>query len=270
MKSPRPAAAAAAAVAGHSFVERLENRTLLSAAHAVPAAADATPTSTVTLRVAPTTASEGQDIKVNVAVKGKHGKPTGTVQILDNGTALGAAGQPLSFTLKGGHTKYILGVGDIALAPGQHSLTAQYAGNGTLPAAASDPVAVTVNLPTFSTAADGLQTSTVKNGHGKAIQAGQTARVSYTGFLVSDNSIFDYATANHGTGSTPYFDFKVGSNPPEAIPGFDEGVAGMKAGEVRTVLIPSALGYGAEGSGTTIPPNSDLVFLIKLLKIVKK
>lgn len=264
MNSPRP-------VPGHSFIESLENRTLLSAApHAAPAAADATPTSAVTLRVAPATASEGQDVKLKVAVKGKHGKPTGTVEILDNGTPLSGGGQPLTLTLKGGHAKYLLGTGDIALAPGQHSLTAQYAGNGTLPAATSDAVPVTIDMPTFTTAADGLQTATVKNGHGKAIQAGQTARVTYTGFLASDDTIFDYATANHGTGSTPYFDFTVGANPPQAIQGFDEGVTGMKVGEERALFIPSALGYGAQGSGTAIPPNADLVFLVKLLKIVKK
>src|SRR5690348_16703850 len=102
MNSPR-------LVPGHSYIESLENRTLLSAAHATPSAADATPTSAVTLKVAPTTASEGQDVKLKVAVKGKHGKPTGTVEILDNGTALSGGGQPLALTLKGGHAKYLLG-----------------------------------------------------------------------------------------------------------------------------------------------------------------
>ena len=185
-------------------------------------------------------------------------------------TRSAAGGQPLTLTLKGGHAKYLLGTGDIALSPGVDSLTAQYAGNGTLPAATSDAVPVTIDMPTFTTAADGLQTATVKNGHGKAIQAGQTARVAYTGFLASDDTIFDYATANHGTGSTPYFDFTVGANPPQAIQGFDEGVAGMKAGEERVSSSPPRSATALQGSGTAIPPNADLVFLVKLLKIVKK
>jgi FKBP-type peptidyl-prolyl cis-trans isomerase len=153
------------------------------------------------------------------------------------------------------------------LVPGNHSLTAQYAGNGTLPAATSDAVPVTVDRPAFTTAADGLQTQTVKPGHGKAAAAGSTVRVAYTGFLALSGEIFDYATANHGAGAPPFFQFHVGANPPEAIQGFDEGVLGMKVGEERTVYIPSALGYGSQGSGTVIPPDSDLVFLIKLLKL---
>jgi FKBP-type peptidyl-prolyl cis-trans isomerase len=261
MKSPRP-------VPGYSFIESLENRTLLSAAHATPAAA-AAPTSSVTLRVAPTTTTLGQDLKVKIAVKGKHGKPTGTVEILDNGTPLTAAGQPLSLTLKGGHATYVLGPGDVALIPGQHSLTAQYPGNGTLPAATSVAVPVKVNQNTFTTASDGLETQTVKTGHGKAAKAGSTVRVAYTGFLASTGAIFDYATANHGAGAPPYFEFKVMATPEQAIQGFDEGVVGMKVGEERAVFIPSALGYGAQGSGSAIPPNADLVFLIKLLKVSK-
>jgi len=262
MKSLRP-------VRGHASIESLENRTLLSAPHAAPAAA-AEPTSSVTLRVTPTTTTAGQDVKVRIAVKGKHGKPTGTVEILDNGTPLSAAGQPLMLTLKGGHATYVLGPGNVALIPGANSLTAQYAGNGTLPAATSDAVAVTVNQNAFSSAADGLQTETVKPGHGKAAAAGSTVRVAYTGFLASTGEIFDYATANHGAGSPPYFELQLGANPPQAIQGFDEGVTGMKVGEERSVFIPSALGYGATGSGTAIPPDADLVFLLKLLKIVRK
>jgi FKBP-type peptidyl-prolyl cis-trans isomerase len=262
MKSLRP-------VCGPASIESLESRTLLSAAPVAAAAAAAAPTSSVTLRAAPTTTTAGQDVKVKIAVKGKHGKPTGAVQILDNGTALSAAGQPLTLTLKGGHATYVLGPGDVALVPGQHSLTAQYAGNGTLPAATSDAVAVTVNQNTFSTATDGLETETVKPGHGKAATAGSTVRVAYTGFLAATGEIFDYATANHGAGAPPYFEFHLGTNPPEAIQGFDEGVTGMKVGEERAIFIPSALGYGAQGSGSAIPPNSDLVFLIKLLKVKK-
>jgi FKBP-type peptidyl-prolyl cis-trans isomerase len=254
---------------GHANIETLENRTLLSVAHAAAAAAGAgaTPTSTVTLSVTPTTTTVGQDVKVKITVKGQGGKPTGTVQILDNDTPLSAAGQPLTLPLKRGHATYLLGPGNVALSPGDQTVAAQYSGNDTLPAATSDPLTITVERPTFTSAADGLQTQTVKQGHGKAAAAGSTVRVAYTGFLALSGEIFDYATANHGPGAPPFFQFHLGANPPEAIQGFDEGVVGMKVGEERTVFIPSALGYGSTGSGTVIPPDSDLVFLIKLLKV---
>lgn len=250
---------------GVSPIECLESRTLLSAApHSVSPAAAALPTSATTLNVKPTTGLLGQDFKVTVKVKGKHGKVSGAVQILDNGAPISAAGQTFALGLKGGHAKYVFGAGDVALEAGQHVLTAQYTGNLTLPASTSPAVNVTVSAPTYSTATDGLQTATVKKGHGKAAANGNTVRIAYTGYLASDGSIFDYATANHGSGSPPYFEFQVGAQ--QAIQGFDEGVVGMKVGEERTVFIPSALGYGATGSGTAIPPDSDLVFLLKRIK----
>ena len=49
------------------------------------------------------------------------------------------------------------------------------------------------------------------------------------------------------------------------IKGWQEGVPGMKPGGIRQLVIPAALGYGAAGSGSSVPPNSDLVFEIKLI-----
>lgn len=51
------------------------------------------------------------------------------------------------------------------------------------------------------------------------------------------------------------------------IRGWDEGVAGMKVGEKRTLYIPSAMGYGARGAGGAIPPNADLIFDVELLDV---
>jgi FKBP-type peptidyl-prolyl cis-trans isomerase len=61
------------------------------------------------------------------------------------------------------------------------------------------------------------------------------------------------------------FEFKLGAG--MVIKGWDEGVAGMKVGGLRKLMIPSKLGYGARGAGGVIPPDADLVFEVELLKV---
>ncbi|KKR30487.1 MAG: Peptidyl-prolyl cis-trans isomerase, partial [Candidatus Woesebacteria bacterium GW2011_GWA1_39_8] len=63
------------------------------------------------------------------------------------------------------------------------------------------------------------------------------------------------------------FSFKVGAG--EVIEGWDKGLLGMKVGGKRKLIIPSELGYGQEGAGGDIPPNSTLIFEIELLKVEK-
>ncbi len=101
-----------------------------------------------------------------------------------------------------------------------------------------------------------------KVGTGPAAAAGQTVTVNYTGWL-------DAGGGKHGkmfdtsVGKTPFV-FPLGGG--QVIPGWDAGVAGMKVGGRRTLLIPAAQGYGERGAGDDIPPNAPLVFDVELLK----
>ncbi len=107
-----------------------------------------------------------------------------------------------------------------------------------------------------------------KLGEGAEAQAGQTVIVHYTGWLYDAN-----APENKGTkfdsslDRNAPFDFPLGGG--RVIKGWDEGVAGMKEGGQRTLVIPPEMGYGPRGAGGVIPPNATLVFEVKLLKVIK-
>ncbi len=90
-------------------------------------------------------------------------------------------------------------------------------------------------------------------------QKGQKVAVHYSGFL-TDGSMFDSSVKR----GSP-FSFKLGKG--RVIKGWDEGVAGMKIGEKRKLIIPSELAYGPRGRGK-IPPNATLIFEVELLEIV--
>ena len=106
--------------------------------------------------------------------------------------------------------------------------------------------------------ASGLQYWDLKKGAGAVAKAGDTVKVNYTGWL-TDGKQFDSSI-----GREP-FSFKLGAH--MVIPGWDEGVAGMKIGGKRQLRIPPDLGYGARGAGAAIPPNATLVFDVELLGV---
>lgn len=257
-----------------SFVEMLENRTFLSVTpilHAAAATAK-TPTSKTTLSVSPGSSMFGSNVTVTATVKATPAKGNtvaGTVEFLDGGQSISidSNGDPLTLPLgTNGKISYTFGVGNVALLHGKNPISAEFVSSNSLPGSTSRTVNVNITVPKFKSTSDGLEIVTVKKGTGKTgVAAGQTANVLYTGLLDSNGMIFDYSNA-HGTSSGP-FGFVVENNPEQVISGFDEGTVGMKVGETRVLVIPSALAYGSEGSGTTIPPNADLIFIIKLVSI---
>lgn len=97
-------------------------------------------------------------------------------------------------------------------------------------------------------------------GTGATAEKGKTVSVHYTGYL-KDGTKFD-SSLDRGQP----FDFPLGGG--RVIKGWDEGVAGMKIGGKRRLIIPSNLGYGAQGAGGgLIPPNAELTFDVELLAV---
>lgn len=109
-------------------------------------------------------------------------------------------------------------------------------------------------------------------GTGTVAAVGTTPTLKYTGWLYvtagdHKGTQFDSGTINAtGVSSSPRFILGATSGS-RLVAGFDQGVTGMKVGGKRTILIPSGLGYGASGSGTTVPPNSGLVFDVEVTAV---
>jgi FKBP-type peptidyl-prolyl cis-trans isomerase len=112
----------------------------------------------------------------------------------------------------------------------------------------------------------GLQKMDHKIGDGAEAVAGKTVGVHYTGWLFdpaapeNKGKKFD-SSRDRGD----VFKFPLGGG--RVIAGWDQGVAGMKVGGQRTLVIPPELGYGARGAGGVIPPNATLVFDVELLSV---
>lgn len=108
-------------------------------------------------------------------------------------------------------------------------------------------------LPTTLTGKDILV------GTGAEAVSGKTVSVHYVGML-PDGTVFD---ASKPRGQA--FSFTLGSG--QVIKGWDQGVAGMKVGGKRQLVIPPDLAYGSQGAGSVIPPNATLIFEVELLEV---
>ena len=111
------------------------------------------------------------------------------------------------------------------------------------------------------TTKSGLNYEELQVGNGDEAKPGDTVEVHYTGWL-KNGTKFD-SSKDRGRP----FSFALGAG--RVIKGWDEGVAGMKVGGKRKLIIPPDLGYGKRGAGRVIPPDAELTFEVELLKINK-
>jgi peptidylprolyl isomerase len=127
---------------------------------------------------------------------------------------------------------------------------------------ALNPVAAqTTDNPT---AASGLQTKDIKVGTGASPKPGQICVMHYTGWLYQNGVKGKKFDSSVDRGEP--FEFAIGQR--QVIPGWDQGVATMKVGGKRALIIPPELAYGARGAGGgLIPPNATLMFEVELLAV---
>jgi peptidylprolyl isomerase len=114
-----------------------------------------------------------------------------------------------------------------------------------------------------TTTASGLKIIDVKVGTGPSPKPGQTCVMNYTGWLYENGK--KGAKFDSSLDRNQPFSFPIGQH--QVIAGWDEGVATMKVGGKRTLIIPPELGYGARGAGGVIPPNATLIFDVELLAV---
>ncbi len=133
--------------------------------------------------------------------------------------------------------------------------------NSQAPGATSAPAPA--NEVKITTTASGLQYQDFKIGNGTDAVKGKMVSVHYTGWLDDAGKKGRKFDSSLDRGQPFQFALGVG----QVIAGWDEGVAGMKIGGKRTLLIPSKLGYGEMGAGNLIPPNAKLIFDVELLEV---
>jgi len=119
---------------------------------------------------------------------------------------------------------------------------------------------MTTSELSFTETPSGLQYADTVEGTGETAKAGHQAEVHYTGTLYPNGKKFDSSLDRGDT-----FTFALGRG--QVIAGWDEGVAGMKVGGKRTLIIPADLGYGSRGAGAAIPPNATLQFEVELISV---
>ncbi len=238
-----------------------------------------------------TTTESGLQYKVTEEGDGRKPETGEVVSVhytgyLEDGTEFDSSvdtGQPFSFAVGRGlvipgwdEGIALLNLGDKAtlIIPSELAYGPQGAGNGIIPPDAtltfdvelvdirpgSPESPMEVSEDDYTTTDSGLQYFDFEEGDGPTAEAGQQVSVHYTGWLL-DGTKFD-SSLDRGSP----FTFQLGSG--GVIAGWDEGVAGMKVGGSRQLLIPSDLAYGDTGAGGgQIPPGATLLFEVELLDV---
>ncbi len=145
----------------------------------------------------------------------------------------------------------------VQLAPSAGATQAAVAPKPTVPAALSTKPVVT---PPSNCDNKTLIKKDLITGTGQTVQAGQTVVVNYVGVLCKTGKEFDSSWKNSQLFTTALTQGSV-------IAGWTQGIPGMKVGGRRELTIPASLAYGKTGSGSTIPPNSPLVFVVDLISV---
>jgi peptidylprolyl isomerase len=142
-------------------------------------------------------------------------------------------------------------------------VTLKIAAVAGMAAAVSSSVLSTAHAQPVTTTPSGLKIIDLKVGTGAMPRSGQTVVVNYTGWLYENGrkgKKFDSSLDRNEP-----FEFPIGRG--QVIRGWDQGVATMRVGGKRTLIIPPDLAYGASGAGGVIPPNATLIFDVDLLAI---
>lgn len=132
--------------------------------------------------------------------------------------------------------------------------------NGIItPEATQDNQMQKLDINTFQASSSGLRIKDEIIGTGKEVKSGDTVTVNYLGTLANGTK-FD---SSYDRGQP--FETQIGVG--RVIKGWDEGIVGMRVGGKRILIIPPDLGYGAQGAGQSIPPNSILIFQVEVLGV---
>jgi peptidylprolyl isomerase len=182
---------------------------------------------------------------------------TGTLQ---DGTVFDASrmhGGPVSFPLNGVIKGWTEGVGSMKVGGTRKLVIPPELGYGSR-AQGSIPANSTLTFIVELLDVPKVKIEDTQVGTGAEAVPGKTLTVHYTGKL-ENGKVFDSSV-----GKDP-LTFVLGGG--QLIPGFEQGVSGMKVGGKRVVTIPPSLGYGEQGAGDVIPPNSTLIFELELVDV---
>ncbi len=159
-----------------------------------------------------------------------------------------------------GRAATVLGVAASALA------AVAFAQTGQMPAKPSADIESPSLSSKIGAHVTELNKIDTKQGDGAEAVAGKTVIVHYTGWLYDPSAADGHGKKfDSSLDRKSPFGFPLGAG--RVIKGWDEGVAGMKVGGKRTLVIPPQMGYGERGAGGVIPPNATLIFDVELLEV---